>query len=195
MIKIMKIIYARNVSLSRAQIRVVGLIVQYSVYVSCAEIPSRWARQSLAEQTVPSKRGISRSALRGEARPRLCQSPIYVAHFLANTFISDERRKCHSLRPFPLSRDVNTPGSRWRRRLLRLHRDIQPSPNRSRIHLHDPRPDNSRIAKLRLLDRECRYKSVYMLYRMSCNERFFICSLRNVKTIFLKIITYITLLV
>lgn len=41
MIKIMKIIYARNVSLSRAQIRVVGLIVQYSVYVSCAEIPSR----------------------------------------------------------------------------------------------------------------------------------------------------------
>lgn len=49
-------------------------------------------------QTVPSKRGISRSALRRGARPRLRQSPIYVAHFLANTFISDERRKCHNRR-------------------------------------------------------------------------------------------------
>lgn len=67
MIKIMKIIYTHNVSLSRAQIRVVGLIVQLYVCVSCA-LKYHQDEGDSHSQTVPSKRGISRSALRGEAR-------------------------------------------------------------------------------------------------------------------------------
>lgn len=147
----MKIIYTYNVSLSRAQIRVVELIVQLYVYVSCALKYHRDERDRHS-RTVPSKRGISRSALRGGARSRLCQSPIYVAHFLANTFISDERRKCHSRR---CNATFSIVPRRKYDRLARCHaltktslyvliRDIQTSPNRSRIHFHNPRPDNIR---------------------------------------------------